>query len=119
VAKFLDGLIAPPLGWSVRRSRGVALVHVSGEIDLSNAGEVEERLASLPVCGTRAIVVDVSGTTFMDTNGVDALLRAQRAARARGQELCVVHPRGIVARLFDILGLERSLVSEAGGCTPC
>jgi anti-anti-sigma factor len=119
VARIHVDFVACPLGWSVRRCSGVALVHLSGEIDLSNAVEVEERLASLRAFGTRPIVVDVSGTTFMDANGVKALLQAQRAARARGQEFCVVHPRGIVARLFEILGLERVLVSDEGARKAC
>jgi anti-sigma B factor antagonist len=119
VSKIHVDFVACPLAWSVRRCSGVALVHLSGEIDLSNAVEVEERLASLRAFGTRPIVVDVSGTTFMDATGVNALLQAQRAARARGQEFCVVHPRGIVARVFEVLGLERVLVAEEGAGTRC
>lgn len=50
---------------------------VAGEIDLSNADELQEQI----LCGYAAhgppLVVDLAGVTFMGLVGVDVLLRVQ------------------------------------------
>ena len=114
-----DEWVAPGLSLSVWRSNDVAVVQVSGEVDLSNAAELEQRLAALSGVGTHRIVVDVSKMTFIDVIGVNALLRAQRVARDRGQELGLLHPRGIVATVLDLLELESVLVVKEDVPMPC
>jgi anti-sigma B factor antagonist len=114
-----DARVAPTLGWSVWQSSDVVVVHASGEVDLSNATELEYRLAALSVVGAHRIVVDLSEITFIDVIGFNTLLRAQRLARANGQELRVRRPRGIVARVLELLQLESVLVVKEDAPMPC
>jgi anti-anti-sigma factor len=77
------------------------LLTVRGEIDMDNAGELVDAIARIG--GTA--VVDLSGVTFIDSTGLQGLLRAQRAARQRGDDLILRHPSTTVRRLLELTGL--------------
>ncbi len=56
--------------------------------------------------GTRALVVDLSRTTFVDSTGLSHLLRARRRADAERATLRIVAPPGSEARVvIDLTGV--------------
>ena len=55
----------------------VLLVEVSGEVDMSTSPRLEEVVAATPDQAKR-VVVDLSGVTFLDSSGLNALVRGQR-----------------------------------------
>lgn len=75
---------------------GVDIVRASGEIDTSNAQELESALLALT--GRRA-VVDLTGVAYLDSAGVRALDRGLSALVARGGAFRAVAPAGSPARL--------------------
>jgi anti-anti-sigma factor len=77
------------------------LVTVRGEIDMDNAGQLVDAIT--PVAGTA--VVDLSGVKFIDSTGLQELLRAQKAARERGDDLILRHPSKAVHRLLELTNL--------------
>jgi anti-anti-sigma factor len=77
------------------------LLTARGEIDMDNAGELVDAITRIG--GTA--VVDLSGVTFIDSTGLQGLLRAQRAARQRGDDLILRHPSETVRRLLELTGL--------------
>lgn len=58
------------------------VVTVAGEVDLSSAGALSTLLAWLLESRPDRLVVDVRAVTFIDSTGIEPLLRAGRAARA-------------------------------------
>ena len=84
------------------------LVTVRGEIDMDNAGELVdaiERAAGIAV-------LDLSGVTFIDSTGLQGLLRAQKEARQRGDDLILRHPSNAVRRLLELTGLSDGFTVE-------
>ncbi len=79
------------------------------EIDMACAGQVAEDLASMLADGVEVAVVDMSGTTFCDTAGVQALVAAWRQAQANDTELRLVVPSPVVRRVFELLEVDRML----------
>jgi anti-anti-sigma factor len=77
------------------------LVTVRGEIDMDNADELVGAIRR--VAGTA--VVDLSGVTFIDSTGLQGLLREQQAARQRGDDLILRHPSKAVRRVLELTGL--------------
>lgn len=77
------------------------LVMVCGEIDMDNAGQLVDAIKA--VAGTA--VVDLSGVTFIDSTGLYGLLRAQEAARQRGDDLILRHPSRAVRRVLEVTSL--------------
>lgn len=67
-----------PAVWSGQ----TAVVTAAGEIDLTNAEWLRDALLSALNAGASALVVDLTATTFIDSAGVTALVRASRPARA-------------------------------------
>jgi anti-anti-sigma regulatory factor len=53
--------------------RPVTVLAVSGEIDYANFGEVTERARALYETGSRDLVLDLSGVTYLGSSGLVAL----------------------------------------------
>jgi anti-sigma B factor antagonist len=47
-------------------------------------------------------VVDLSGVTFMDSTGIQGLLRAQATVRQRGHQMILRNPSSMVRRVLDL-----------------
>jgi anti-anti-sigma factor len=71
--------------------RGV-VARISGEIDISNVGAVKRKLTGALTSSSPGLVVDISGTNYLDSSGVYLLFELNRALKGRQQQLCVVAP---------------------------
>ena len=81
---------------------------VRGELDLYTACELKEAFAEAIDAGRVRIIVDLAGTTFLDTSALSVLLSAFRRLRARGGELVLVGLNEKIAKVFDITGLDKT-----------
>jgi anti-sigma B factor antagonist len=77
------------------------------EVDISNAGQVREDLAAVVAQDASLVIVDMSATTFCDSAGVTALVRAARKASASGAGLRVATSAPAVVRVLAITGVDR------------
>jgi anti-anti-sigma factor len=79
-----------------------AVLEVNGEVDLATVEQF--RAALLDAQRSERVVVDLSGVTFMDSAGVNALVGAYHRKLPNG-ELRLVGMRSNVQRVFEITGL--------------
>lgn len=97
-----------------------AVEWVSGDVDLANCGHVLE-LGAAAIAEPRvdALVVELSGVTFLDSTGLGALVQLRNLAKAAGKRLRL---RGVpppvsklltLTRLDEVFGLT---VGDAGRC---
>ena len=98
----------PLLGIDVLRLDASAVVALSGEADLSGAGALRAALHSA-LNETSSVVIDVSALTYIDSSGVQELLRAKRDATDVGVTLVVRGANGIVHRVFELMEVEQEL----------
>jgi anti-sigma B factor antagonist len=89
----------------VSRHDGQAVVTTPEEIDLSNAGLLREALISATASGQPVIVVDMSGTEFCDSTGLNVLVRALGQAEEAGTELRLVMGGTGVQRVLTVTGV--------------
>jgi anti-anti-sigma factor len=89
------------------RRRHVVVVAITGEIDLSNARELEAAIAA-ELDGS-PLVIDLGGLEFLDAAGVHLLHRL--AARASGFAL-VVGEDSPPRRVLDLTGEHRLYATE-------
>jgi anti-anti-sigma factor len=69
---------------------------------------------TVPVTEPPRIVVDLSGTDFMDSAGLGIVLGVVRRARqAGGEAVVVLGPDSMPARTFAVLGLDRVVTVAA------
>jgi anti-sigma B factor antagonist len=86
---------------------GVALVRLSGELDMANVPRVEEAVDRCLEDGAASIALDLSGVTFIDSGGIHALIRTRKLTGDRGGQLYLVGATGELRRLFTLLGLDK------------
>jgi anti-sigma B factor antagonist len=86
------------------RRDGCAVVRLSGEIDISNAEPLQERIRIL-VEGSPLAVVDLADIEYIDSQGLRLVAQLSSRLGANGTRLELVAPPGTVAR--DVLDLTR------------
>ena len=84
-----------------------AVITLPEEIDISNSEQVREELLSLLNRGPAVLIVDMADTTFCDSAGVNALVRAHKRATANGAEIRLVVASLGVQRVLAITGVDR------------
>ncbi|HET8755373.1 MAG TPA: STAS domain-containing protein [Solirubrobacteraceae bacterium] len=88
----------------------VPVVSIVGEIDASNAGEIADRLRAALSNRSEVLVCDLSGTTYLDSAGLNLLFELATALRERQQQLhLVVAERSPIARMVAIVGLDTAV----------
>ncbi|MET7982103.1 MULTISPECIES: STAS domain-containing protein [unclassified Streptomyces] len=90
---------------------GIALVTVAGELDVETAPELHNRLADQVRGGRRHLLLDLSAVPFMDSSGINALLKAHDAASRAGGGVCLVSPAPAVQRILDLTGVSLAIPS--------
>jgi anti-sigma B factor antagonist len=88
------------------------VVAASGEIHLSTAPKLAERLAGAVAGDAKAVVIDLSAVTFIDSTGLGMLLEAQRRANQNNSALALVVANPTVLRLFEITRLDTTFAIE-------
>jgi anti-sigma B factor antagonist len=89
--------------------RGAPGVAVEGEVDVSTAQALEHALDEAIRDSEGAFVVDLSGLEFLDSSGLNVLLRARALLGRDERALAVVCPPGPVRRLLDVAGVAELL----------
>jgi anti-anti-sigma factor len=88
----------------------VPVVSVAGEIDASNSGEISDRLRAALSNRSEVLVVDLTGTTYIDSAGLNILFELAIALRERQQQLHLVVGRpSPIARMVAIVGLDAAV----------
>jgi anti-anti-sigma factor len=81
----------------------VVLVEAVGELDLTNAAEIEQRLVELS-SDAKALVLDLNRVSFIDSAALHVLFRIGRL-RGAGDFGIVLEPTAPIARTLGIVGL--------------
>lgn len=81
-----------------------AIVSVRGEIDVSTAGSLEEAVRNCLASSGR-VIIDLSGVQFMDSTGLNVLIRAQSSSNDDPSE--VLRLAGVPDRVSKLLRLTQ------------
>jgi anti-sigma B factor antagonist len=103
-----NGTGRPSPAYAIRRERSdqdIFVVSLAGEHDLYTAPKVQEELRSVIAAGARAIVVDLTKTTFFDSTMLHVLLSVRNELRD-GRRLLLV-TNDATERVFEIAGIDR------------
>ena len=86
---------------------------LSGEIDQSNAMELEAAVTDAVPNTVRGLVLDLSGLTYIDSAGVRLLLSLAGRLRWRGQDLALSAPLDSrCRRVLSMAGVGGKIVLE-------
>ena len=87
----------------------VALIAVSGELDIASAPELELMLEQIRPELTKLVIVDLRELEFMDSTGLSMIVRAHRRLSESGCELTLTNGQPQVQRLLDLTGVAGRL----------
>lgn len=93
------------MNFAVSWTDGLAVVTAPVEIDITNAGLLRAALLSALEDSPPVIVVDLAGTDFCDSTGLNVLVRVQKQAAARGTALRLVIRAAAVQRMLAVTGV--------------
>lgn len=94
-------------------TREVALVSVSGELDLYTADRVASGIDEADAVGADAVVIDLSEISFIDSTALGVLVREAKRLEGRGHSLVLVTNDPRTRRVLEVTGLDRVLPTYA------
>lgn len=102
------GDVTEPLTVRVETTDGVAVVTLTGELDLGGAPSLETALSGLEG-SVRSVVIDLSGLLFMDSTGLAAIVQAKHQADSVNRRLQLRGATGTVSRLLEISAIADTI----------
>jgi anti-anti-sigma factor len=97
---------------------GTIRIRLTGELDISTADALEERIRELEGAGPQTIVLDLTDLTFMDSTGLRLIVATDLRLRADGRELQLIRGPDVVHRVFRLALLEERLSFVDGDGAP-
>ncbi|HUZ99256.1 MAG TPA: STAS domain-containing protein [Gaiellaceae bacterium] len=106
------------------------VISLAGEVDLYTAPEFKQQLLEVIGQGGKEVIVDFSGTTFIDSTTLGVLVGGVKRLRSNDGQLSLVCSDRNITKIFEITGLDRvftiystrneavSKVGAAGGVPP-
>jgi len=89
---------------------GVPIVYLKEDLDAANAATVERGLAEAIGPDALSLIVDLSSVRYLDSAGIDMLLRlSDRLDRRRNELILVVPESSQLKRLVTIVGLPDAI----------
>ena len=92
---------------SERLVDGCAIVELRGELDISSADSLRERLLGILAGQSASLILDLARLAFIDSTGISVLVAAERRAHELGGTVSLAAPQKIVARVLHITSLDR------------
>ena len=89
---------------------GVELAHVAGEVDASNVGDLTRQLLDAVSNDVRALVLDLTQTSYIDSSGISLIFDAAARLKNRRQQLrLVVPPESFVGEVLAAVSMADSV----------
>ena len=91
---------------AVAQHGGHVVARLDGEVDVTNAGRVGEELIGSVANEAVGLVVDLSGTRYLDSAAIELVFDLARRLDRRRQSLALVVPAGSpLTRVLELTGV--------------
>ncbi|MCD6363758.1 MAG: STAS domain-containing protein [Synergistetes bacterium] len=96
------------MGVSLERKGVISVIRVDGEVSVETAGDLRDIMLREINEGRVKIIVDLSGTTYIDSTGLGILISGLRKVGKEGGDLKILGPLSPqVKRIFELTRLNR------------
>jgi anti-anti-sigma factor len=85
------------------------VVSIVGELDMARESELLNLVMTLDPPPATTVVVDLREVTFVDSKGIDSILKTKAYLAGRGCEMVLRQPQRQVLRLLEMLALDHHL----------
>lgn len=104
----MEPMTPEPFDIAVEHREGVVVVRPKGDLDLATTPLLDEILGELAGRGASA-VLDLEDTEFIDSTGLQAILRAHAESQRDGFGLTMLPGPPPVMRVFELAGVADRL----------
>ncbi len=80
---------------------------IEGAVDVYSVSALGEAIQSAIVDGIRAVIVDLSDATAMDSSGLGTLVGNSKSIATYGGKIWLAAPNGRIRRMLEITGLMK------------
>ncbi len=100
------GYAAPVLSVTLNADCGrLVIVAFSGELDHSNEQDARREIDRILKQGATCLILDLTRLNFMDSSGINLLVRAYNTLMQRQGTLALVSPSALVYRILQVVQL--------------
>ena len=83
------------------------ILHLEGELDTYNCGQLRSALVEQVEQGHSNIVVDMSGVEYIDSTGLGSLVGGLKRVSEHGGVMKIVCNNPQILKVFEITGLDK------------
>jgi anti-anti-sigma factor len=84
-------------------------IYLNGELDIATAPMVEATMSQLDLPDYDTLIIDLADVSFMDSRGIQMLMKARALAADAECSTLVRSPQPIVAKALHITGVDQIL----------
>jgi anti-anti-sigma factor len=93
--------------WTIEAADHRVVARIDGDLDLGNARDLVDFLVRLNALSESPVEIDLTGVTFIDSSGLQALLTVHHFLLERDSSLTIVNPSPCALRLLELTGCTR------------
>jgi anti-sigma B factor antagonist len=97
-----------------REHEGSHTLLLEGELDIASAPMLEATIEDVCASGPRELILDMTGVEFVDSSGLNAILRGKALCEENGCDFCLSPAQRPVARVFELTRLIDRLPLRRG-----
>ena len=97
------------LAVQVTEHDGWAVAAVHGDLDLTTAPGLRERVIEVVLSGRPYVIIDLQGVDFIDSTGLGVLVGLLKRTRTHGGDLRLVSTRPSLRQVLQLTGLDHAL----------
>ena len=88
-------------------SETAPILNLVGEIDLSSAPRVYSLIWQSSMKGSLSLILNLEELDFMDSSGLQILLRLREKLRAKKQDIVLVAPKPQIKKILMLTGFDQ------------
>ncbi len=92
-----------------RRADGLAILHLTGRLDLASASIFRNQVTELLGDGVSIVILDLGEVPFVDSSGLGAIVAGLKAARQGGGDLRLAGAQEQMRSLLELTTLNSVL----------
>ena len=108
----------PFLTIHAEQQRDAYVIALEGELDLAGCPDLHLALSEAERTRARRIILDLEELTYIDSNGLEALVDAHRRSVRNGSQLQLTRGNGHPAEMLRLTALDMTLPSTEAALCP-